>query len=70
MGKFFKNLYIYSKTERIIMKGESRMNSPESDERLEQERPAARRPYVKPEFSYESVFETVALTCGEKHLSS
>ena len=49
------------------MKGESRMNSPESDERLEQERPAARRPYVKPEFLYESVFETVALTCAPKH---
>src|ERR1035441_7772971 len=30
------------------MKGESRMNSPESDERLEQERPAARRPSPTP----------------------
>jgi hypothetical protein len=52
------------------MKGESRMNSPESDarsERQEQERPAVRRPYVKPEFLYESVFETVALTCAPKH---
>jgi len=51
------------------MKGESRMNSQESDarsERQEQGRPVARRPYVKPEFSCEQVFESTALTCTTK----
>lgn len=55
------------------MKGDRRMNRSEPDavvERQEQEPPASRRPYVRPEFSYESVFETVALTCSPKHGSS
>lgn len=48
------------------MKGESRMNNPESTariERQEQERPVQRRPYVKPGFSCEQVFESTALGC-------
>ena len=48
------------------MKGESRMNNPESTariERQEQERPAQRRQYVKPGFSCEQVFESTALGC-------
>jgi hypothetical protein len=49
------------------MKGESRMNDPESTariERQEQERSAQRRPYVKPGFSCEQVFESTALGCN------
>lgn len=46
------------------MKGDSRMNSRESEAQVEfSERPAPRRPYVKPEFSCEQVFESTALGC-------
>jgi hypothetical protein len=48
------------------MKGESRMSNQESNariERQEQERPVQRRPYVKPGFSCEQVFESTALGC-------
>ncbi len=27
--------------------------------------PAARKPYLKPEFRYERAFETMALSCGK-----
>jgi hypothetical protein len=27
--------------------------------------PGAKKPYVKPEFRYEKVFETMALSCGK-----
>ena len=46
------------------MKGDSRMTSRESDQVELSERPAPRRPYVKPEFSCEQVFESTALACG------
>jgi hypothetical protein len=29
------------------------------------ERPAAKKPYLKPEFRYERAFETMALACGK-----
>jgi hypothetical protein len=46
------------------MKGDSRMNNRESDAQVEfSERLAPRRPYVKPEFSCEQVFESTALGC-------
>jgi len=31
----------------------------------ESSRPAAKRPYVKPAFRHERVFETMALACGK-----
>src|ERR1017187_5626062 len=38
------------------------MSNPEADAQIErQERPAPRRPYVKPEFSCEQVFESTPL---------
>ena len=41
------------------------MNNPKADSRIEHpERPAPRRPYVKPEFSCERVFESTALGCS------
>jgi hypothetical protein len=46
------------------MKGDSRMTNRESDaQNALPERPAPRRPYVKPEFSCEQVFESTALGC-------
>jgi hypothetical protein len=39
--------------------------SPEAeDKRLSQNKPA-RKPYVKPSFRFEQVFETQALACGK-----
>jgi hypothetical protein len=52
-----------SKKERIMIMGDSRMNSREANEGAEQRSP--RRPYVKPAFSWERVFETRALACGK-----
>ncbi len=28
-------------------------------------KPGAKKPYIKPEFRYEKVFETMALSCGK-----
>ena len=49
-----------------MIKGDSRMSNPESGQRIEpqeQEHPVSRRSYVKPAFSCERVFETMALGC-------
>ena len=43
-----------------MTKGEGRMNEPET-----KVAESGKRPYVKPEFSYERAFETSALTCGK-----
>jgi len=44
-----------------MIQGDSRMNDPEEAARNEQpERPAPRRPYVKPTFSCERVFDITA----------
>ncbi len=54
-----------------MIEGDSRMSNRESNERIEHpERPAPRRPYVKPEFSCEQVFESTALHCPNKGISS
>jgi hypothetical protein len=41
-----------------------RSNRPEHSEDTQQ---IAKRPYVKPEFRHEAVFETMALSCGKIH---
>ena len=48
-----------------MIKGDRRMNKPEeAGARNEHsENPAQRRPYIKPEFSCERVFESTALAC-------
>ena len=52
------------------MKGDSRMSNSESDARNEHpEGPATRRPYVKPAFTFERVFETVALACAARGIN-
>jgi hypothetical protein len=33
--------------------------------KLSDRRPAGKKPYQKPEFRYERVFETMALSCGK-----
>jgi hypothetical protein len=49
-----------------MIQGDGRMSNPEeaSAQTEHSERPVSRRPYVKPEFSYEHVFETTALKCS------
>jgi hypothetical protein len=34
-------------------------------EKVSANRPAGKKPYQKPEFRYERVFETMALSCGK-----
>jgi len=47
------------------MKGDRQMKSPESDARSEHpERPAQRKPYVKPAYCRESIVRTYALSCN------
>ena len=44
------------------------MTQPEEAKRLQQRQgvePRAKKPYVKPEFRHEKVFETMALSCGK-----
>jgi hypothetical protein len=44
------------------------MTLPEKANRLQQGEgaaPGAKKPYVKPEFRHEKVFETMALSCGK-----
>jgi hypothetical protein len=39
---------------------------PNSDKnKVSENRPAGKKPYQKPEFRYEQVFETMALSCGK-----
>jgi hypothetical protein len=50
-----------------MIKGDSRMSNPEAETQSERpESPSSRRPYVKPAFSCDRVFETTALTCSTK----
>ena len=49
-----------------MFKGDFRMINREASENADlhdQESPPARRPYVKPEFTCQQVFESTALTC-------
>ena len=39
--------------------------TPVERKREEQGRPAPKKPYHKPEFQFEQVFETAALACGK-----
>lgn len=45
-----------------MIKGDSRMNNRESNQEKSAQ-PKTRRPYVKPAFSSEHVFEITALAC-------
>ena len=44
--------------------GDRAMDSRKTDFRVDPAKP--RRPYVKPAFGYERVFETTALACADK----
>ena len=41
------------------------MTEPEQANRPEDGQKIAKKPYVKPEFRHEKVFETMALSCGK-----
>lgn len=49
-----------------MFQGDSRMSSGETKEQGLAGESGPRRPYVKPAFSFERVFETAALTCSNK----
>ncbi|RZI85388.1 MAG: hypothetical protein EOP38_05225 [Rubrivivax sp.] len=43
----------------------SHMNDPAAQDDNQARAQPARRPYIKPAFQHESVFETMALACGK-----
>lgn len=47
-----------------MIKGDSRMNNHEANPETLSAQPNSRRPYVKPAFSSEQVFEINALACS------
>jgi hypothetical protein len=46
-----------------MITGDSRMSNPETNDQKGAARPSPRRPYVKPAFCSEPVFEIKALSC-------
>jgi len=43
----------------------TQMNQPSGKQKSPPAQSAAKKPYSKPEFRYERVFETLALACGK-----